>query len=127
MTELIEISAQGPDSGLLEIESQNDTESSKWERFKTALVKAPETLEPKWKELKEKIRKFFTPTAILGCIVLLALLTPLCYYGWQETTQYLTANTHLNRTGYEPRFMEFDENDRTPLTCEHNLTIGPVL
>ena len=74
---------------------------------------------------KMKIKKM---TIIVYCIIFLALLIPSCYYGWQEIKlQQSAANTFLNETGYEPRFTEFDDNDRTPLICEHNLTIGPVL
>ena len=90
--------------------------------FEAGRSNSPETLATKWKKLKEKIREVAT---IVYCIIFLALLTPLCYYGWREIKlHYSAANTG---TGHEPRFIEFDENDRTPLICEHNLTIGPVL
>ena len=79
-------------------------------------------------QTKEKIRKTFTQSTIVRCVILLVLLTPLCYNGWQEIkVHYSAAKTYLHGTGHEPRFTEFDENDRKPLICEHDLTIGSVV
>ena len=58
-------------------------------------------------------------------IFFFGLLIPLCYLGWQPTTQYLAANSHLNESDLPlPSFIEF--TGREPLQCERNLSIGMV-